>query len=164
LGCTYLDKDGQQKPVVMGSYGIGVGRLLACVAEAHHDDHGLIWPVSVAPYQVHLVLLRGKGDSKGEEAAGKLYRDLQTGRIEVLFDDRDESPGVKFNDADLIGLPVRLTVSERALSQGGIEMKLRRKPEKEIVPLDETAARLGSEIAALEAELAARVVPVEYKE
>ncbi len=164
FGCTYLDKDGQPKPVIMGSYGIGVGRLLACVAEEHRDEHGLIWPVTVAPYQVHLVLLRGKGTPQAEEIAEKLSADLEAAGIEVLYDDRDESPGVKFNDADLIGLPVRLTVSERALSQGGVEMKLRNKSEKVVVPLDETIVRLRSELATLEAEIAARVVPVKYND
>ncbi len=164
LGCTFLDRDGQQKPVVMGSYGIGVGRLLACIAEAHHDEHGLIWPVTVAPFQVHLVLLRGKGTPQAEEVAEKLYADLQAAGIEVLYDDRDESPGVKFNDADLIGLPVRLTVSERALAQGGVEMKLRREAEKVIIPLAETVTRVRSMLHALEAEIASRIVPVEYRE
>ena len=164
LGCTFLDKDGQPKPVIMGSYGIGVGRLLACVAEEHHDEHGLIWPVTVAPYQVHLVLLRGKGTPQAEEIANGLYNDLQAAGVEVLYDDRDESPGVKFNDADLIGLPIRLTVSERALAQGGVEMKLRNKPEKSIIPLHELAARLRSELAALQAEISATVLPVEYND
>ncbi len=162
LGCFFVDKDKQSKPVVMGSYGIGVGRLLACIAEEHHDEHGLIWPVTVTPYQVHLVLLRGKGDSRSEEIAESLYRDLRAAQIEVLFDDRDESPGVKFNDADLIGCPLRVTVSERALSAGGVEMKLRHKADKVIVPLDETVARHRSEIAALEAEIATQIIPVEY--
>jgi len=162
LGCTFLDKDGQTKPVIMGSYGIGVGRLLACVAEEHHDDHGLIWPVTVAPYQVHLVLLRGKGTPQAEETAEKLYAGLQTAGIEVLYDDRDESPGVKFNDADLIGLPIRLTVSERALAQGGVEMKLRRQSEKSILPLNEITARVRSELAALSAEISSTVLPVGY--
>ncbi|MBU2610053.1 MAG: proline--tRNA ligase [Chloroflexi bacterium] len=162
LGCTYLDNDGQQKPVIMGSYGIGVGRLLACVAEEHHNDHGLVWPITVAPFHVHLVLLRGKGTPQAEETADKFYADLQAAGIEVLYDDRDESPGVKFNDADLIGCPIRITVSERALSAGGIEMKLRHRADKVIVPLDETVARLRSEIAALEAEIGAKVLPVDY--
>jgi prolyl-tRNA synthetase len=162
LGCTFLDKDGQQKPVIMGSYGIGVGRLLACVAEEHHDEHGLVWPVTVAPYQVHLVLLRGRNMPQAEETADRLYAALQAASIEVLYDDRDESPGVKFNDADLIGLPIRLTISERALGQGGAEMKLRSKADKAIVPLEATAGRLKSELEALEAEIAAKVVPVEY--
>jgi prolyl-tRNA synthetase len=162
LGCTYLDKDGQAKAVVMGSYGIGVGRLLACVAEEHHDEYGLVWPVTIAPYQVHLILLRGKGTPQAEETAERLYADLKTAGLEVLYDDRDESPGVKFNDADLIGLPVRLTVSERALGQGGVELKLRRAPEKTVIPLGEVIPKVQETLQALQAEIAARVVPVEY--
>jgi prolyl-tRNA synthetase len=162
LGCTFLDRDGRQRPVIMGSYGIGVGRLLACVAEEHHDEHGLIWPVTIAPFQVHLVLLRGKGTPQAEETAEKLYANLQTAGIEVLYDDRDESPGVKFNDADLIGLPVRLTVSERALGQGGAEMKLRREQEKVIVPLDETVARLQSVIQSMQDEISSKVITIPY--
>jgi prolyl-tRNA synthetase len=139
-----------------------VGRLLACVAEEHHDEHGLIWPVTIAPFQVHLVLLRGKGTPQAEETAEKLYANLQTAGIEVLYDDRDESPGVKFNDADLIGLPVRLTVSERALGQGGAEMKLRREQEKVIVPLDETVARLQSVIQSMQDEISSKVITIPY--
>jgi len=164
LGCTFLDKDGQQKPVIMGSYGIGVGRLLACVAEEHHDEHGLIWPVTVAPYQVHLVLLRGKNTSQAEETAKKLYADLQAEGVEVLYDDRDESPGVKFNDADLIGLPIRLTISERALAEGGVEMKLRSQAEKVNLPLDETAVRIRFELSELEGGITAKVTSVEYND
>jgi prolyl-tRNA synthetase len=162
LGCTFLDKDGQQRPVIMGSYGIGVGRLLACVAEEFHDDHGLIWPVTIAPYQVHLVLLRGKGTPQAEETADKLYADLQAAGIEVLYDDRDESPGVKFNDADLIGLPIRITVSERALAQGGVEIKLRSKPDKTVIPLDSAVSATKSALAALEAEIQSKVTELEY--
>jgi len=162
LGCTFLDKDGQQKPVIMGSYGIGVGRLLACVAEAHHDEHGLVWPITVAPFHVHLVLLRGKGTPQAEETADKLYTDLQAAGIEVLYDDRDESPGVKFNDADLIGCPVRITVSERALAQGGAEMKLRRELAKVIVPQSEVSERVRSVIQSLQDEIASNVTPVPY--
>ena len=160
LGCTFLDKDGQQKPVIMGSYGIGVGRLLACIAEAHHDEHGLSWPITVAPFQVHLVLLRGKGTPLAEETADAIYTDLWTAGIEVLYDDRDDSPGVKFNDADLIGIPVRLTVSERALAQGGVETKLRRDQAKSIVKLEEIVPRLHSVIQSLQEEIASKVTRV----
>ena len=163
LGCTFLDRDGQQKPVIMGSYGIGVGRLLACVAEEHHDKHGLVWPITVAPFHVHLVLLRGKGTPQAEETAERLYTDLKAAGIEVLYDDRDESPGVKFNDADLIGCPVRITVSERALTQAGVEMKLRRDQEKIIVPLPEVLERLRSVIQSLRDEIVSKVTPVAYK-
>jgi prolyl-tRNA synthetase len=111
---------------------------------------------------VHLVLLRGKNTPQAEETADKLYTDLQAAGFEVLYDDRDDSPGVKFNDADLIGLPVRVTVSERALAQGGVEMKLRSKSEKIIVPLAEMLAELRAALAALEADISARVTRVDY--
>jgi prolyl-tRNA synthetase len=158
MGATFLDRDGKSRPVIMGSYGIGVGRLLACVAEAYHDEKGLIWPVSVAPFQVHLVALRG-----GEETAGRVYAEWQAAGLEVLYDDRDESPGVKFNDADLIGVPVRVTLSERSLREGGVELKLRRGDERAVVALDDILPRLWSELAALEAEIAKTVVEVAYQ-
>jgi prolyl-tRNA synthetase len=118
--------------------------------------------VTVAPYQVHLILLRGKGAPQADDIAENLYKDLQAAGIEVLFDDRDDSPGVKFNDADLIGLPLRVTVSERALAQGGVEMKLRSKPDKDVIPLDAAVAGVRSALETLEAGIAARVNPVEY--
>jgi prolyl-tRNA synthetase len=165
LGCSFLDRDGQDKPVIMGSYGIGTGRLLACVAEAHHDDHGLIWPITIAPFQVHLVLLPGKGD-KPEiiAAADQIYHDLTAAGIEVLYDDRPESPGVKFNDADLLGMPLRLTIGERGLQQGCIEYRRRDQPDKVMVPLAELTAHVQREIAALHAQITAQVVPVLYSE
>jgi prolyl-tRNA synthetase len=149
LGCTFQDKDGQTRPVVMGSYGIGVGRLLACVAEAHNDDYGLRWPISVAPYAVHLVGLMEGAANEAEQ----LYADLKRAKIEVLFDDRDERPGVKFNDADLIGCPLRLTISKKSLEKGGVELKRRTSKDVVIVPLAEVLARAQSEIAALWTEL-----------
>jgi prolyl-tRNA synthetase len=153
MGCYYLDADGNSRPVIMGSYGIDSGRLLACVAEEHHDDFGLIWPVSIAPYQVHLVLLVGKGGNEALELAERLYRELQAAGVEVLYDDRLESPGVKFNDADLIGLPLRLTVSERALKAGGVELKRRDLPDREVVALDQATERVKNILAALQADL-----------
>jgi prolyl-tRNA synthetase len=153
LGCTYLDANGQPQLVVMGSYGIGIGRLMACIAEEHHDEHGLIWPISVAPYAVHLVALAGKGSSETLDTAEQLYAKLNSAGIETLYDDRPESPGVKFNDADLIGLPLRVTVSERALKAGGVELKRRDQVEREIVPLDAVIARLQLEIAALQEQI-----------
>jgi prolyl-tRNA synthetase len=149
LGATFLDAQGESHPVIMGSYGIGVGRLLACIAEEHHDAHGLIWPISVAPYTVHLVMLSGKGGSDTQAAAETLYMTLDAAGIETLFDDRQESPGVKFNDADLIGLPLRLTVSERSLKNGGVEFKRRDQDEKQVWPLAEVMARLRAEITTL---------------
>jgi prolyl-tRNA synthetase len=163
MGCYYLDQDGCTKPVIMGSYGIGSGRLLACIAEEHHDQKGLIWPISVAPYQVHLVELKGKnGTSETHILAEHLYADLQTSGIEVLYDDRDESPGIKFNDADLIGLPLRVTVSERSIKQGGVEFKRRNQQEKNIISRESAVMKLKSEISLLEADIRETVKEVSF--
>ncbi len=162
LGAYFLDADGEKKPVIMGSYGIGSGRLMACIAEEHHDDYGLIWPVTVAPYQVHLVVLAGRGSTDTRETAEMLYTLLQQNDIEVLYDDRDESPGVKFNDADLIGIPIRLTVSERALKQGGIEFKRRSVTERSIVPHEEVILFVKNDIKAMETEIKASIREVLY--
>ncbi len=157
-GANFIDTDGQAHPVIMGCYGIGVGRLLACVAESHHDDEGLIWPVSVAPYHVHLVGLGG-----GETIAEQLYGGLVDAGIEVLFDDRDERAGVKFKDADLIGLPIRLTVGERSLQNGGVEFKRRDLADRAIIPPGDVLAVVAAELAELQAALDASVVDVAYK-
>jgi prolyl-tRNA synthetase len=161
LGATFLDREGKARPVVMGSYGIGVGRLLACVAEEHHDDKGLVWPISVAPFAVHLVVLAGEG-SPARATADQLYADLQAAGVEALYDDREESPGVKFNDADLIGVPLRLTVGERSLKRGGVELKSRAGGDVVIVPVTDAVARAQAEIAALRAALEAAVVDVPF--
>ena len=164
LGATFSDGEGQEKPVIMGSYGIGITRVLACIAEAFHDEQGLRWPVSVAPYPVHLVRLVGKG-STGETitAADELYQSLNAAGLETLYDDRDESPGIKFNDADLLGMPLRLTVSDRALKAGGVELKRRDCAEKIIIPLGEVVDRVRQELAQMAAEIEAKVEEVEYK-
>ena len=162
MGSHFLDKDGQEKPIIMGSYGIGSGRLIACIAEDHHDEYGLIWPITVAPYEVHLVALSGRGASDTLEEAEKLYSELQAAGYEVLFDDRDESPGVKFNDADLLGMPIRLTVSQRARSQGGVEYKRRDSKDKEVIPSGEVIERIRGEINQLHAEIQAKVVTIPY--
>lgn len=142
MGVTFVDDQDEAKPIVMGSYGIGVTRLLACLAEHCRDDAGLIWPVAVAPYQVQLLALRG-----GEETAVSLYQHLQQAGVEVLFDDRDERPGVKFNDADLIGLPLRLTVSARSLAAGGAEVKARTGGATAVVPLNELVTHVTNWLA-----------------
>ena len=164
LGCTFQDKDGKDKPVIMGSYGIGSGRLLASVAEEHHDEYGLIWPITVAPYQVHLVLLPGKNINNVQETAEKLYKDLWNDGIEVLFDDRDESPGVKFNDADLIGIPIRITVSQRSLEKNSIEFKKRSQKEKVMVPLQNAIEYIKQTIAEMEKEIQETVVEVPFED
>ncbi|MGA9193033.1 MAG: proline--tRNA ligase [Anaerolineales bacterium] len=158
MDATFLDQEGEEHPVVMGSYGIGSGRLLACSAEAHHDEQGLIWPISVAPFQVHLLSLRG-----GEAEAEGILEDLTSAGVEVLFDDRDESPGVKFADADLLGMPIRVTVSKRSLEGGGAEVKLRRDTESHIVSLEALTSDVISQIESLEAEIQAKVVEVPFE-
>lgn len=164
LGCTYQDEKGENRPVIMGSYGIGLGRLLGCVAEQHHDTNGLTWPVTIAPYSVHLVLLHGKQNALPQETAEKLFSQLQAAGMDVLYDDREESPGVKFNDADLIGIPLRLTVSVRSLEAGGVEVKLRSEPDREIIPLDEVIERARMILARMREAIQAEVTPVIYHE
>lgn len=134
VGATYLDENGDSHPVVMGSYGIGVGRLMAAIVEAHHDEHGIIWPKSVAPYQIHLVAL-GPNPAVMKEAEA-LYQRLRSAGYEVLYDDRDERAGVKFADADLIGAPLRLTMSKRSLEAGGVEAKERHLDERKVIQLE----------------------------
>jgi prolyl-tRNA synthetase len=158
LGATYLDKNGKAQPVIMGSYGIGSGRLLACIAEEHHDDQGLIWPITIAPYHVHLVALRGV-----ESEAEKIYQDLIKAGMEVLYDDRGESPGVKFNDADLLGLPIRITVGARSLQEGKVEVKLRSEQEKVLIPVDELVEGILSLKKDLEERIFGSMVEVEFK-
>jgi prolyl-tRNA synthetase len=147
FGASFLDTDGRRKPVVMGSYGIGLGRLLACIAEEHHDENGLVWPVSVAPCHVHFVAAEA-----GEMAEG-LYERLVSAGVEVLYDDRRESLGAKFKDADLIGAPIRLTLSPRSLQKGGAEIKARQSSEGYVVPIQEAVAAVRREISDLEAEI-----------
>ncbi len=155
MGATFLDEDGKGQPIVMGSYGIGVGRLLACVAEEYHDEYGLIWPVTIAPYPVHLVLLQDK-EGEADDAAEKFYQDLLAAGLEPLFDDRDERAGVKFNDADLIGLPLRVTISSRSLKNGGFEFKRRDQDERWIVPLPEAVGTIKDELMKLHQEIQSR--------
>lgn len=137
LGALYLDQDGQQQPITMGCYGIGVGRLLAAAIEQNHDDQGIVFPASVAPYQVHLVGLN-LADEEVSAAADRLYEGLWKQGIEVLYDDRqDQAAGVKLNDADLLGMPVRLVVSPRNLKNGVVEVKGRREEQAATVPADQ---------------------------
>ncbi|NPV70649.1 MAG: proline--tRNA ligase [Firmicutes bacterium] len=154
MGATYLDVDGQEKPIVEASYGIGLGRMLSCVVEQNHDDSGIIWPATVAPFHIHLLTLGESEDVRG--TGEKLYAGLLEKKFEVLYDDRDASAGVKFNDADLLGMPVRITVSQRSLSRGGVEMKLRREKESTLVPLDEVFDRARAVVEAEKARFVAK--------
>ncbi|MGD1823379.1 MAG: proline--tRNA ligase [Pleomorphochaeta sp.] len=121
MNCYFTDVDGKKKPVIMGSYGIGVGRFLGCLAEEYNDEKGLKLPITVAPYQVHLINL-----IKDKTLSEKIYNELSALGIDVLFDDRKESPGVKFNDADLIGIPIRITLGNRSVKEGKAEIKFRK--------------------------------------
>lgn len=130
----YIDEKGEKHPLVMGCYGLGLSRLMAAAIEQNHDDKGIIWPISIAPYHVYLCPLFREG-TKVAETAEKLYADLTSAGIEVLFDDRDVAPGVKFNDADLIGIPYRITISPRTLEKESVEFKKRSEKSFEVVPL-----------------------------
>ena len=147
LGALYLDGEGHQRPIIMGCYGIGVGRLLAAAIEQNHDEQGIIFPASIAPYQVHLV---GLNLAKQEvaEAADRLYQDLWEQGIETLYDDRtDETAGVKLNDADLLGLPIRLVISPRTLSSSAVELKGRREAEASLVPMGQLVTTIQDRLA-----------------
>ncbi len=143
-GATFVNEAGDEAPFSMGCYGMGVSRLLAVVAEEHHDERGLAWPTAVAPYQVHLAALGAGRAPEVAAAADQLYRGLMEAGVEVLYDDRDVSPGVKFADADLIGVPVRLVVGAKGLARGVLEWRSRASGEERELPLasavDELAA------------------------
>ncbi|MEE9154192.1 MAG: proline--tRNA ligase [candidate division NC10 bacterium] len=141
LKAVYLDEKGQEHPIVMGSYGIGPARIAAAAIEQNHDGEGTIWPESIAPFQVHLLLVNVK-DQKMRGLGEELYRALMAAGLEVLYDDRDERPGVKFKDADLLGIPYRVTVGNRAIREGQVEIRRRRTKEDSLVPVAETVPRV----------------------
>lgn len=134
MGATYLDAEGREQPIEMGCYGIGISRMVAAAVEQNHDANGIIWPLSIAPFQV-LVLPINYKEAKLREAAEKLYQDLQRAGVEVMLDDRDERAGVKFKDADLIGIPLRVTIGAKGLDKGCIELRTRRDGKTDDVPL-----------------------------
>jgi prolyl-tRNA synthetase len=132
MGAQYTDEDGKQNDLLMGCYGIGIGRLLAAAVEAHHDDFGMVLPRAIAPYDIYLAGLNLE-DTDIFGKAEMLYESLQDAGFEVLFDDRDAPPGVKFKDADLMGIPVRVVISSRSMGNGGVEVKARAEKDSEIV-------------------------------
>jgi prolyl-tRNA synthetase len=148
LSATVTDESGEERELWMGSYGIGVGRNVAAIVETHHDDKGIIWPVSVAPYEVVITMVSMTDDAT-LEAATRIYDELRAAGIEVLLDDRDERPGVKFADAELIGIPYRITVGPRGLADGNVEVVARNDGSTELVPI---ADAVGSLVAKVEAE------------
>jgi prolyl-tRNA synthetase len=142
LGATYLGEDGQAHPIVMGSYGIGLGRNVACIVEAHHDDKGIAWPDEVAPYRAHLVSIGANKEPRINELAQELEEGAAAIGREILWDDRDESPGVKFTDAELLGMPWIVTLSPRSLAAGGVEVTRRATGAREVMPLEAARAWL----------------------
>ena len=139
MGAYYKDENQQTKPIVMGCYGIGVGRTMQAVVEQHHDDKGIIWPMSVAPYHVIVTIVK-MNDEEQVSIAESIYERLQAAGVEVMLDDRKERAGVKFNDADLLGIPIRITVGRDA-AQGSVEYKLRRDADSELIAIDEAVER-----------------------
>ena len=144
MSATYLDDSGNAVPIVMGCYGIGVTRLMAAAIEQHHDDEGIRWPMPIAPFQA-VVLALGNDDEVRAEAE-TIYERLREAGVEVLFDDRDERPGVKFKDADLIGIPIRITLGRRSLDQGQAELKLRSGGDAELHPIGDIVAQVSRAI------------------
>jgi prolyl-tRNA synthetase len=153
MGAKYLDRDGQEKPLIMGCYGIGVSRVLSAVVEAHHDASGIIWPISIAPYDV-IILLLDPDDEGARGAAEDIYADLQA-EMDPLLDDRDERPGVKFKDADLIGIPIQVVIGKRGIQRGALEVRIRGREGETLAPPAEAPQRVR-EIAR---ELRAEVTP-----
>jgi prolyl-tRNA synthetase len=141
MDAKYLDAEGHERPIEMGCYGIGISRLVAAAIEQNHDDHGIIWPLSIAPFQVLLLPINYK-DKAIRDAANKLYQELQHQGVEVLLDDRDERPGVKFKDADLVGIPLRVTIGAKGLEKGCIELRWRRDGKNDEISLADSTAKL----------------------
>ena len=145
FGVTVLSPDGKQIPVVMGSYGIGVGRNMAASVEANHDDKGIIWPASIAPFEAVITLMRV--DDESMAVGERLYDELRQARVDVLLDDRDARPGVKFADAELVGIPFRVTVGPKGLANGEVEVTERRTGQTTVVPLDDLTAHVAHLVA-----------------
>ena len=141
MGFSVLDEDQTSQSVIMGCYGIGVGRIIAAAIETSHDENGIIWPAAIAPYQVHIVSIKYEGEVR--DTALSIAKQLEDARMDVLIDDRDERPGVKFNDADLIGFPIRLTIGDKALAENSVEFKRRvdDKSKAELVKLDQVVEK-----------------------
>jgi prolyl-tRNA synthetase len=146
MKATVLDAEGKQVPIVMGSYGIGVERIMAAAIELHHDENGIVWPFSIAPFDATVLTLGPEPELR--KAAEEIVAAMSAAGLEVLFDDRDERAGVKFKDADLIGLPLRIAVGKKGLAAGNVEWKLRRGGAVELVPAGEVARRAADVVRA----------------
>jgi prolyl-tRNA synthetase len=156
MKCVFTDSDGSEKPIVMGSYGIGIERIMAAVIDRYHDEKGIIWPVSIAPFLVHIIPIDISNAQVGG-AANTIYEQLGKEGIEAIIDDRDERPGFKFNDADLIGIPIHLIIGERSLKDGCCEVRLRRDEKKHLIALEEALSFVADQIKALSDEISREV-------
>ena len=159
MGMTYTDAEGNEQTPIMGCYGIGVGRLAASVCEAKHDDNGPIWPISIAPWEVHLCCMRADQE-ECKATADDLYNKLQNAGIEVIYDDRDVRAGAMFADADLLGVPIRVVVGPKNLKNNQIELTTRDKSVQKLVDLDEALNEIQALKAALFAEINEKVEPL----
>ena len=147
MGATIMDENGKLIPMEMGCYGIGVTRVVAAAIEQHHDDKGIIWPDSMAPFKVAIIGLKLNKSEQVRLTCEKLYQELLERNVEVLFDDRDERPGVMFADMELIGIPHVITVGDRSLSEGMIEYKSRKTGEKEQIKVEKALEDILKKIA-----------------
>jgi prolyl-tRNA synthetase len=152
LKCNFLDDAGKENPCLMGCYGIGINRIVASAIEAANDDNGIIFPISIAPFEVIIVSVN-QDDADVVKAGEKIYNELKNKGIEVLLDDRDERAGVKFKDADLIGIPVRITVGKKGLQTGNVELKLRTEPKPTLIPVDTAIAKTVELVNSLKQKL-----------
>jgi prolyl-tRNA synthetase len=152
LGCNFLDETGKEKPCLMGCYGIGINRIVASAIEAGNDENGIMFPISIAPFEVIIVSVN-QDDAEVVKAADDIYKQLLDKGIEVLLDDRDERAGVKFKDADLIGIPVRITVGKKALATGNVEIKLRTEPKPTLIPVASAVEKAIAMVVELKTKL-----------
>ncbi|MGB6002972.1 MAG: His/Gly/Thr/Pro-type tRNA ligase C-terminal domain-containing protein, partial [Thermoanaerobaculia bacterium] len=148
MDCYYSDEKGERHPMEMGCYGLGIGRTVAAAIEQNHDKDGIIWPLPLAPFEV-LVMSLNPQDPEVSRTADQIYDQLVEQGVDVFYDDRDERPGVKFKDADLIGIPIRVAVGAKSLAEGKVELSLRRDREKHLVTPAEAAARVRDLLAEL---------------
>jgi prolyl-tRNA synthetase len=142
LGARFLDEAGREHPIVMGSYGIGLARIMAAAVEQSHDEKGIVWPRAIAPFDAHMVVIGGEGEPQ-LEVAESIGRELEAAGVSVLVDDRDMGPGARFADAELIGAPARITVGKRTAAEGTVDVQVRRGREQTSVPVAELAAAVA---------------------
>jgi len=162
MKASFLDPEGKERYFVMGCYGIGTGRTVASAIEQNHDSSGIIWPVSIAPFHIYILPINYK-DERVKEVSDQLERELEEKGWEVLLDDREESPGVKFKDADLIGIPLRMVVGEKTLAKDSVEFKLRWEEEKKLIPLAQAVSEAEKIISSALEEISRKASQAEAR-